>query len=226
MNTKQSTVVSLVFVLTLGAAASATAQEAGRSRESIQASVRAQTPSIQFCYEQLLLQQPESAGKLELHFTIAAGGVVDEVRIEKSEFASSFDACVLEAAAKWRFEAIEDGITQVRYPFIFRPDEAPKGALAAAVIKETIGEHKDELKTCYEQALLLDPGLEGKLIARFTIDAQGAVSQLSIEPSEGVSNPEATACIFDVFAALRFPAPDGGVVEVSYPLLFSSGGTR
>lgn len=81
-----------------------------------------------------------------------------------------------------------------------------------------------ELRHCYERELSKDPDLSGKVGIRFVIAADGAVSSASV----GSSTMRVGAvgdCLAGRFLRMRFPSPrGGGVVVVSYPLVFRAAG--
>ncbi|APR88613.1 hypothetical protein A7982_13962 [Minicystis rosea] len=54
---------------------------------------------------------------------------------------------------------------------------------------------------------------------RFVIGRDGAVSIIDVAGSD-IPDAEVPRCVAKQFAALRFPAPEGGVVNVVYPIQF------
>ncbi len=75
---------------------------------------------------------------------------------------------------------------------------------------------------CYREAVHRDPRVQGKLVVRFEIGAQGHVRSARAVESE-VRSPELTACVVRGFEAIEFPEPppDSGPVSVSYPIVFT-----
>jgi TonB family protein len=105
---------------------------------------------------------------------------------------------------------------------IGRPET--QGALAAEVIRRVVHRHRGEIRFCYEQALRTDPGLEGRVAARFLISPTGAVAS-SMIGSSSLHHRGAEACIAQAVRRWSFPAPErGGVVTVTYPFVLRSGG--
>jgi hypothetical protein len=84
-------------------------------------------------------------------------------------------------------------------------------------IKTGVESHRDAIRLCYEQALQAQPGLAGKVVAKFTIGLEGTVVQAT---AEGL-DPGVDACVEKVILAMTFPKPDGGVVSVTYPFDFA-----
>ena len=75
-------------------------------------------------------------------------------------------------------------------------------------------------RMCYEQGLVRNPNLQGRVTTRFIIDNRGAVSHAQ---SAGSDLPDAavTGCVVRAFYGLSFPSPESGIVRVTYPLVFS-----
>jgi hypothetical protein len=99
-----------------------------------------------------------------------------------------------------------------------------QGQIDRDALARVINEHVNEMRACYERALLKDANLgAGKVTLEWTIDESGSVSDISTKMST-VKNNEVVSCLLDVVRALKFPKPEGGVVIVSYPILFNSVG--
>jgi hypothetical protein len=78
---------------------------------------------------------------------------------------------------------------------------------------------------CYNSALRDDPKLGGELILKFTIvgaeEVGGVVEDSSIDEESTLDSPFIRECMRESVMAVVFePPPDGGKVEVSYPLVF------
>ena len=55
-------------------------------------------------------------------------------------------------------------------------------------------------------------------------DIDGKVSSASPDASgTTLPDPQTVDCVVDVFRTLEFPKPEGGIVTVVYPLIFSPG---
>jgi Ca-activated chloride channel family protein len=94
------------------------------------------------------------------------------------------------------------------------------GSIDKSVIDRVIKRHLARIRYAYERGLVRQPRLAGKLVIKFVIGKDGSVSSATVTSStladEGVEQ-----AVVDVFAAMRFPAPaGGGIVIVSYPLVF------
>lgn len=88
-----------------------------------------------------------------------------------------------------------------------------------ADIQAVIREKSAEVRMCYEQALLKDPALTGKLKVVFTIDPDGRVEAPSIEGNTGL--PASVGdCITARMKGWRF-SPAAKSSRVAYPFIFS-----
>lgn len=96
------------------------------------------------------------------------------------------------------------------------------GTLPPAVIQRIVRNNFGRFRYCYQRALDTNPNLQGRVTVRFVISRTGAVSGASA----GGDLPDASvhSCVAASFTGLSFPAPEKGVVTVSYPIVFSPGG--
>jgi len=62
-------------------------------------------------------------------------------------------------------------------------------------------------------------------MTKFVIDPTGHVSsQVDIAPPDAAVPDEVVRkCVVDAFRTLEFPPPEGGIVTVTYPLVFNFG---
>jgi hypothetical protein len=94
------------------------------------------------------------------------------------------------------------------------------GRLMPESIQRVVRENHGRMRACYQSALLRDPGLEGRVAVKFVIDRSGAVAMASAAehsfPDESVPR-----CVARAFGSLSFPQPEGGIVTVVYPIVFS-----
>lgn len=97
------------------------------------------------------------------------------------------------------------------------------GAMDPMLVDEVIRRHLQALRYCYQRELQKDPSLDGKVTVRFVIAADGSVSSSEIKYSD-LGSPAVESCLTSRFLRMRFPEPTGGgIVLVSYPLVFSRG---
>ncbi len=98
-------------------------------------------------------------------------------------------------------------------------DTHVSGRLPPDVIQRVIRQNFGRFRACYESGLRSNPTLQGRVGVSFVIGADGSVGSVSGGgdlPDQGV-----ISCVSRAFGALSFPAPDGGIVTVSYPISFS-----
>jgi hypothetical protein len=94
------------------------------------------------------------------------------------------------------------------------------GRLPRDVIQRIVRQNMGRFRACYEGGLRGNPGLTGRVAVSFIIDRTGAVS---IAQDGGSDLPDAAVsqCIVKSFYSLSFPAPQGGTVSVTYPIVLS-----
>lgn len=98
-------------------------------------------------------------------------------------------------------------------------DSQVKGDISPAVLHSAMKVVLPQLRYCYEKALITDATLRGKVVMKFAVDQDGEVSHAVMVSSE-IPSDEFQACILDTVLSSQFPAPEGGVVAVQYPLVF------
>ena len=99
----------------------------------------------------------------------------------------------------------------------------PQGNIDREAVAKTINAHLQEVRGCYERALLKDPGLAGKVVLEWTIGTTGSVTAAKTKSST-LKNATVEGCILSALKTWQFPQPRGGVVIISYPFLFNSVG--
>lgn len=107
------------------------------------------------------------------------------------------------------------------------------GRLPPEVIQRIVRASFRDLRKCYEEGLRRDPNLAGRIKVRFVIDRDGSVTKASeVAPQGGSPSSPASArmpdravvsCVLDEFKKIIFPRPEGGIVNVVYPIQFSPG---
>jgi hypothetical protein len=99
-----------------------------------------------------------------------------------------------------------------------------RGSIDRDAVAKVINEHLNDVRGCYERALVGDPNLgAGKVLLEWTINSSGVVIEVRTKLAT-LRNTEATRCMIDVVKQMQFPKPSGGNVIVSYPFLFNSVG--
>ncbi len=92
------------------------------------------------------------------------------------------------------------------------------GDMPRELVRRVLRQYSARLRYCYEKALLTQPGLKGKILAKFVIDSTGTVDHVSVDGFDS----KLDTCVATALRAMRFPASDGGgIVQVRAPIVFS-----
>jgi hypothetical protein len=94
------------------------------------------------------------------------------------------------------------------------------GRLPPEVIQRIVRQNFGRFRLCYEKGLEADPKLAGRVAVRFVIGRDGAVSNVADAGSD-MNSPSVVSCVTRAFQGLSFPEPEGGIVSVTYPIIFS-----
>jgi hypothetical protein len=95
------------------------------------------------------------------------------------------------------------------------------GRLPPEVIQRIVRQNFGRFRLCYENGLRNNPNLQGTVSVSFVIGRDGTVSQVG--GGGGMPDAGVTSCVTRAFYGLGFPAPEGGIVRVTYPISFSPG---
>jgi TonB family protein len=94
------------------------------------------------------------------------------------------------------------------------------GAIPKDSIHKVVRDNFATIRQCYEQVLLGNPGIEGRVMVKMTVALDGAVTDAS---ATGV-HPDLETCVAEKIRKFRFPKPDNaGAVEITYPFVFKAG---
>jgi Ca-activated chloride channel family protein len=96
------------------------------------------------------------------------------------------------------------------------------GRLPEEVIQRIVRQNYGRFRLCYENGLRSNPKLSGRVSVKFVIDRSGGVTTTSDAGSD-LPDQGVVACVGRGFANLSFPQPEGGIVTVLYPIVFSPG---
>jgi len=99
----------------------------------------------------------------------------------------------------------------------------PQGSIDREAVAKVINSHLQEVRACYERALLKEPSLSGKVVLEWGIGGSGAVVSVKTKTSS-LRSSTVEGCIINEIKRWQFPAPRGGSVLISYPFLFNSVG--
>jgi len=113
------------------------------------------------------------------------------------------------------------GTHKVKTPGLHPDPNTPvSGRLPAEVIQRVIRQNFGRFRGCYEFGLRSNPNLQGRVVVSFVIGVDGSVGSASNGGSD-LPDPNVVSCIVRSFGSLSFPAPDGGVVSVGYPIVLA-----
>jgi Ca-activated chloride channel family protein len=96
---------------------------------------------------------------------------------------------------------------------------AVSGRLPPEVIQRIVRMNFGRFRLCYEQGLLRNPELSGRVTVRFVIGRDGKVTVATGQSAMG--DQAVVSCIANAFYRLTFPQPEGGIVTVSYPIVLT-----
>lgn len=102
-------------------------------------------------------------------------------------------------------------------PLLADPGERAS-SLDKSVIRRVIHQHMAEVRRCYETALAKDPALQGRVLVRFVISAEGDVLESQVKEST-LGDPTAEGCIAGAVRGWTFPRGPGKIIVV-YPFAF------
>ena len=101
--------------------------------------------------------------------------------------------------------------------------DAPKqGAFCKeSNIRDVVQKRANALRNCYEQQLLANPDLSGKIVVFWKIGLDGMLTDASIK-STTKNNAKVESFLTHTVRRLRFDAPDGGICVVEFPFIFTA----
>jgi len=96
------------------------------------------------------------------------------------------------------------------------------GRIAPEVVQKIVRGGFGGMRTCYDEGLRRNAGLQGRVVTKFVVDRDGRVVA-AVDGGSDIPDPRVVECVVLAFAGLRFPPPEGGVVTVVYPIQFKPG---
>jgi hypothetical protein len=114
------------------------------------------------------------------------------------------------------------GSHQTKAPKVRMGQTQVSGRLPPEVIQRIVRQNYGRFRMCYEQGLAKNPNLEGRVTVRFVIGRDGSVSNVSNGGSD-IPDSSVVQCVIRNYYGLSFPQPEGGIVTVVYPIMFSPG---
>jgi hypothetical protein len=114
------------------------------------------------------------------------------------------------------------GSHSTRAPKVRMGATSVSGRLPPEVIQRIVRQNYGRFRMCYEQGLSRNPNLEGRVSVRFVIGRDGSVSNVGNGGSD-IPDSGVVSCVISAYYGLSFPQPEGGIVTVVYPIMFSPG---
>ena len=111
------------------------------------------------------------------------------------------------------------GTHKVRAPKVRIGPTSVNGRLPPEVIQRIVRANYGRFRSCYQTALRNNPNLQGRVSVRFVIGRDGRVS--NVGGSGDIPDSGVVSCVTRSFYSLSFPQPEGGIVTVGYPIVFS-----
>lgn len=89
-------------------------------------------------------------------------------------------------------------------------------------VGKVIHDHMNEIRYCHDQALIVNPKVEGKISLYFVIGPNGKVNTAKVQQSTS-NDSNLDQCILKRLVTWQFPRPKGGInVPVTYPFIFKT----
>ena len=107
-------------------------------------------------------------------------------------------------------------------PSIRQGSVTVNGRLPPEVIQRIVRQNFGRYRLCYTTGLRSNPNLQGRVATRFVIDRDGSVKSTQDAGSD-MPDQNVTNCVVRAFGNLSFPQPEGGIVTVVFPLIFTPG---
>lgn len=108
-------------------------------------------------------------------------------------------------------------------PRVRQAEARVQGALDKDIIRRIVRAHINEVRYCYNQGLVKDPDLRGRVEVTFTIGATGEVSSAEVKATS-LDDKDVGTCIAKAVERWKFPKPaGGGNVVVVYPFVLEPG---
>jgi hypothetical protein len=134
------------------------------------------------------------------------------------------DSSFLSLVEQGSFRNFNEKVAQIQAS-IFDPDK-PKivrepliGTLDPKLIEQTIAKYRFELQLCYELALRRNQQTVGSMEWQWHLDTQGQVYDIDLVTSS-ISDPKMIECVRGKIANWKWPKPQKGSIQISYPFLF------
>jgi len=110
-----------------------------------------------------------------------------------------------------------------RVPRVRQAKAQVKGAMDKDIIRRIVRSHINEVRYCYNQGLVRDPNLKGRVSIQFNIGPTGKVAA-AVVANSSVKDKNVGNCIAKAVKRWKFPRPKtGGSAVVTYPFVLNPG---
>lgn len=93
------------------------------------------------------------------------------------------------------------------------------GRLPPEVVQRIVRRNFGRFRLCYDAALRADPKAAGRITTTFEVQTDGSIKD--VKATSDLTDATLVECVRKGFEPLTFPAPEAGVVKISYPILFA-----
>jgi len=94
------------------------------------------------------------------------------------------------------------------------------GRLAPKVVQAALAAREGLFRACYDEGLDRSPQLQGRIAMRFVIDREGTATHFANAGSD-LPDSSVVTCVLRAARGLTFPPPEGGIVTVVQPHMFT-----
>lgn len=103
--------------------------------------------------------------------------------------------------------------------------ETPRvsGYLSPEQVMRVVRANMAAVRYCYENELARQPSLRGRIVIAWRVNREGRVASPRVGSST-MGNARVEGCIVRQVRNWRFPEPDGGEVDISFPFVFGATG--
>lgn len=102
------------------------------------------------------------------------------------------------------------------------PNEADGPPLTRDEIRLVVRAKLPQVRACFDAGLARAPDIGGRVVLRFTIQADGRADAITVEEDE-LGEPSVAECLCEQLRSWQFPRPRAGAsITVAYPFVFSS----
>lgn len=92
-------------------------------------------------------------------------------------------------------------------------------SLDTEALRAAMEAHRGEVRECYALQLARQPGLHGKVLVEFVVEAPGVVTEAKVRQSD-VGSPELEACLLAVVRRVTFRGWTQKPATIVYPYVF------